>query len=148
MRIFISIVVIFFWNPLVSKGTNIFGLGIYDLKFDGSSTNQTADFRYEFRSDESLLDIGPKEDNFFYLKPFAGLEATTDSAFYLIGGIYLEDNLGKLLVGDKNEWHFTPSFGLGYYDDGNGKKLGNRTANGKLMFVYQAFAAFKKWNEI
>tara|TARA_A100000164_G_C21759065_1_gene700670 strand:- start:15 stop:809 length:795 start_codon:yes stop_codon:yes gene_type:complete len=30
----------------------------------------------------------------------------------------------------------------------NGKKLGNRTENGKLMFVYQAFAAFKKWHEI
>ena len=25
-----------------------------------------------------------------------------------------------------NEWNFTPSFGLGYYHDGNGKKLGNR----------------------
>ena len=30
----------------------------------------------------------------------------------------------------------------------NAKKLGNRTENGKLMFVYQALAAFKKWHEI
>ena len=29
-----------------------------------------------------------------------------------------------------------------------GKKLGNRTENGKLMFVYQAFEAFKLWNGI
>jgi len=29
-----------------------------------------------------------------------------------------------------------------------GKKLGNRTENGKLMFVYQAYAAFKKWHGI
>jgi shikimate dehydrogenase len=29
-----------------------------------------------------------------------------------------------------------------------GKKLGNRTANGKLMFIYQAFASFKVWHGI
>ena len=29
-----------------------------------------------------------------------------------------------------------------------GKKLGNRTENGKMMFIYQAFAAFKVWHGI
>ena len=29
-----------------------------------------------------------------------------------------------------------------------GKKLGNRTENGKLMFVYQAFESFKIWHKI
>ena len=29
-----------------------------------------------------------------------------------------------------------------------GKKLGNRYENGKLMFVYQAFSAFKLWHSI
>ena len=29
-----------------------------------------------------------------------------------------------------------------------GKKLGNRTENGKLMFVYQALEAFKLWHGI
>ena len=29
-----------------------------------------------------------------------------------------------------------------------GKKLGNKTENGKLMFVYQAFEAFKLWHRI
>ena len=29
-----------------------------------------------------------------------------------------------------------------------GKKLGNQTENGKLMFIYQAFEAFKLWHEI
>ena len=29
-----------------------------------------------------------------------------------------------------------------------GKKLGNKIENGKLMFVYQAFEAFKLWNNI
>ena len=30
----------------------------------------------------------------------------------------------------------------------NAKKLGNKTENGKLMFIYQAFAAFNMWHGI
>jgi len=111
---------------LFAQGYDVLGLGIYDVKFDGSSSNYSTDIRYERRFDNTLVDIGPEEDNFFYLKPFIGIEATTDSAFYFLGGIYLEDNLGKLLIGKANKWNFTPSFGLGYYEDGNGKKLGNK----------------------
>jgi len=111
---------------LFAQGYDVLGLGIYDVKFDGSSSNYATDIRYERRFDNTLVDIGPEEDNFFYLKPFVGIEATTDSAFYFLGGIYLEDNLGKLLIGKANKWNFTPSFGLGYYEDGNGKKLGNK----------------------
>jgi len=111
---------------LFAQGYDVLGLGIYDVKFDGSSSNYATDIRYERRFDNTLVDIGPEEDNFFYLKPFIGIEATTDSAFYFLGGIYLEDNLGKLLIGKANKWNFTPSFGLGYYEDGNGKKLGNK----------------------
>ena len=61
----------------------------------------------------------------FYLKPFVGIEATTTLLFIFRRNIF-EDNLGKLLIGKENKWNFTPSFGLGYYDDGNGKKLGNK----------------------
>ena len=110
---------------LHAQGYDVFGVGIYDVKFDGSSTNVATDFRYERRFDHVLFDIGPEEDNFFYLKPFAGVELTSDSAYYIIGGIYLEDNLGELMFGQENKWKLTPSFGAGYYDDGDGKKLGN-----------------------
>ena len=124
-RYLIVLVVIFKSSILYSQGYDVFGIGIYDVKFVGSSSNYATDLRFERRFDNNLIDIGPKEDNFFYLKPFAGLEVTTDSAFYVLGGIYLEDNLGKLFTGNENNWNFTPSFGLGYYDDGDGKKLGN-----------------------
>ena len=110
---------------LLAQGYDVFGIGIYDVKFDGSSSNHAIDLRYERRFDYTLVDIGPEEDNFFYLKPFAGVEFTTDSAFYAITGIYLEDNLGDLMLGEENKWNLTPSFGLGYYDDGDGKKLGH-----------------------
>lgn len=122
----IILLVLFKSSFLSAQGYDVFGIGIYDVKFDGSSSNYATDIRFERRFDNTLVDIGPEEDNFFYLKPFAGIEVTTDSALYVLGGIYLEDNLGKLLTGNQNKWNFTPSFGLGYYDDGDGKKLGNK----------------------
>ena len=125
---YLLIISLFFFKSsfLSAQGYDVFGIGIYDVKFDGSSSNYATDIRFERRFDNTLVDIGPEEDNFFYLKPFAGIEVTTDSAFYVLGGIYLEDNLGKLMTGNQNKWNFTPSFGLGYYDDGDGKKLGNK----------------------
>ena len=125
LRISITLIFILFSNSVMSKGTNVFGLGIYDIKFDGSEKNQATDFRYEFRSDKTLIDIGPKEDNFFFLKPFFGVEYTSDSASYFLTGFYVEDNLGDLVEGRKSKLFFTPSFGAGFYNDGSGKKLGN-----------------------
>lgn len=126
----LRVIIILFYlikSPLLfAQGYDVYGIGVYDIKLDGSSSNIAADFRYERRFDNTLIDIGPEEDNFFYLKPFAGVEFTSDSAFYLVSGIYLEDNLGELMLGKKNKWIFTPSFGLGYYDNGNGKNLGNK----------------------
>ena len=124
-RIIITLLLIIFSNSVFSKGSNVYGIGLYDVKFDGSEKNQATDFRYEFRSDESLLNIGPKEDNFFYLKPFFGIEYTNDSASFFLTGIYFEDNLGELFEGSKSKYFFTPSFGAGIYNDGSGKKLGN-----------------------
>ena len=122
----ITLIVLFLYcTNANSNGTNVFGLGVYDIKFDGSEKNLATDFRYEFRSDKSLLDIGPEEDNFFFLKPFFGVEFTNDSASYFLTGIYFEDNLGELFEGNKSKYYFTPSFGAGFYDDGSGKKLGN-----------------------
>ena len=121
-----------------SQGYDVYGIGIYDVKFDGSSSNIATDLRYERRFDNTIIDIGPAQDNFFYLKPFAGIELTSDSAFYFISGIYLEDNIGELVTGKDNNWNFTPSFGVGYYDDGNGKKLGNKVEfRTTLEFSYQ-----------
>ncbi len=122
---FVILTTVFLSNTTFSKGLDVFGIGLYDFKLDGSETNQSTDFRYEKRFDKTLFDIGPKEDNFFFLKPFVGFETTSDSASYFLTGIYLEDNLGQLFTGRKNNYIFTPSFGAGVYDDGSGKKLGN-----------------------
>ena len=85
-RNFFIIFLIFFKSSFVSaQGYDVYGIGIYDVKFDGSSSNYATDIRFERRFDNTLVDIGPEEDNFFYLKPFAGIEVTTDSALYVLG---------------------------------------------------------------
>ncbi len=124
-KILIILTLFIFPKILYAGGYDVFGIGLYDIKFDGSATNQASDLRYERRFDNSLVEIGPESENFFDLKPFVGLETTTDSAMYLLGGIYLEDNLGTLFIGEDSNFVFTPSFGAGFYDDGDGKKLGN-----------------------
>ena len=124
-KIIFSTIILLLSNNALCKGTRVFGLGIYDIKFDGSETNKSTDFRFEIRSDKSVLDIGPKEDNFFFIKPFYGFELTSDSASYFLTGIYFEDNIGELFQGNESKLFFTPSFGAGIYNDGSGKKLGN-----------------------
>ena len=119
------IFIISFANEVYPSGINVYGLGVYDVRFDERANDQTTDYRFERRFDRTLLAIGPKQDNFFFLKPFIGFEYTGDDASYFLSGIYLEDNLGQLFNGKENNYIFTPSFGIGYYDDGTGKKLGN-----------------------
>ena len=116
--------VISFSKFAYATGYDVFGVGYYDIKYDGSQTNSAIDLRYERRFDKAIFNVGPENENFFYIKPFVGLETTSDSAFYLISGIYLEDNVGELFVGKESKFNFTPSFGAGYYSDGDGKKLG------------------------
>ena len=97
LRALIFFLIIIKTTSVFSQGYDIYGIGVYDVKFDGSSSNYATDLRYERRFDNTIIDIGPEQDNFFYLKPFAGIELTSDSAFYVISGIYLEDNIGDLL---------------------------------------------------
>ena len=126
MRALIFFLFLIICTPTISKGYDVFSIGLFDIKFDGSETNQATDFRYERRFNKTLFEIGPESYEFFNLKPFAGFEVTSESANYFLAGVYLEDNIGTLFTGDSSNFIFTPSFGAGYYDDGNGKKLGSK----------------------
>ena len=125
MKALIFFLFVFICTSATSEGYDVFGLGLFDVKFDGSQTNEATDYRYERRFNNSLLKIGPESYEFFDLKPFLGFEATSDSASYFIVGVYLEDNIGTLFTGDSSNFIFTPSFGAGYYDNGDGKNLGS-----------------------
>ena len=60
MKIFALIITLFLSFNMFAKGINVFGIGVYDIKFDGSEDKSTPDFRYERRFDKSIFDIGPK----------------------------------------------------------------------------------------
>ena len=132
-------------NVSFAKGYDVFGIGFYDVKFDGGEKDQATDFRYERRFNYSLLEIGPDDYDFFNLKPFAGFETTSDFANYFILGVYLEDNVGTLVTGKKSNYTFTPSFGAGYYEDGDGKKLGHDI---ELRTTFELSYQFKNENRI
>ena len=81
-----------------------FHVGGYDV-----NDNETAGLlNLEYRSDYDK----------WYVKPFVGVMATTDAAFYGYGGFMLDVYFGR-------RWVFTPNVAVGLYSDGNGKELGS-----------------------
>tara|TARA_Y100000590_G_scaffold342776_1_gene391492 strand:+ start:14846 stop:15349 length:504 start_codon:yes stop_codon:yes gene_type:complete len=106
---------IFSTSCLYGSDLNIFSVGFFDFN---KQKNEAIDFRFDKRFDETLFDLGPKESPLFALKPFYGIEATSDSAIYVLGGIYVEEKIGK-------RTYITPNIGVGAYDEGDGKKLGS-----------------------
>lgn len=83
----------------------VIGGGWYDFNDDMDAF----DFRAEYRSNYKALG---------FLKPWIGIEATTDQAVYALGGVLVDLYFGR-------RWVFTPSFGAGAYADGSGKDLGH-----------------------
>jgi len=95
-----------FFLPVVKADDNLVSLGVgyYDI---GEAKNAT-DFRMEYRWGNPFL---------WLLKPWAGVEVTSDGAVYGLGGILLDWKPADHFV-------VTPSFGGGFYADGGGKDLG------------------------
>ncbi len=81
-----------------------FGVGYYDVN---SQDDDAADFRLEYRHGQK----------FWLFKPWAGIEVTSDGAFYAAAGVLIDFDHGERVV-------LTPSFGAGYYEEGSGKDLG------------------------
>ena len=81
------------------------GVGWYDFDDD----DQALDLRAEFRSSYKFLGV---------VKPWLGVQITSDIASYAVGGILIDMFFGRRVV-------VTPSFGVGAYSDGDGKDLGN-----------------------
>lgn len=84
----------------IHAGTLGIGLGTYDI--DGSDS--AADFRLEYESDSNIwLDE---------LKPWAGIQATTDGTIWLGGGLLYDWEFS-------DTWHLKPGVGVGYYSRGS-----------------------------
>ncbi len=100
-----------------------FSVGVYDQDWfephflflvggDGNS-DKAVDFRLEYRFGTSLVSW---TEPYVKIKPFAGLQVTSDLSFYGLGGILFDIPLGPVVI--------TPSFGVGLYGRGEGKDLG------------------------
>ncbi len=88
------------------------GLGYFDIN---KQDDDAVDLRLEFRPGYQLLDFNRP---WIGLKPFAGIEVTTDGAVYGLAGFLLDIAAGERLV-------VTPSIAVGAYSDGDGKDLGH-----------------------
>jgi len=95
-----------------------FGLGWYDIN---KQKDDAADFRLEYRHGEKI----------WLLKPWAGIEGTSDGAVYGVAGVLIDIYFGRRFV-------LTPSFGFGAYANGDGKDLG-----GTLEFRSQIELAYR-----
>ena len=81
------------------------GVGWYDINDD----QHAVDFRVEYRAKEKILG---------FIKPWVGVEVTSDIAAYGVAGVLTDIFFGRRIV-------LTPSFGVGVYADGDGKELGS-----------------------
>ncbi len=81
------------------------GIGWYDINDD----QDAIDLRVEYRSKVKILG---------FVKPWVGVEITSDAAAYGIVGVLADIYFGRRFV-------LTPSFGVGVYADGDGKDLGS-----------------------
>ena len=77
--------------------------------FDINDNEGAADLRVEYRSKAKIFGL---------VKPWAGVEITSDIAAYGVAGILADFFFGRRVV-------LTPSFGVGVYADGGGKDLGS-----------------------
>src|SRR3546814_18205257 len=87
-------------------------VGWYDFKVQD---NEAADFRLEYRHDEDFL----------WLKPWGGVEVTSDGAVWGGIGILVDVTVFDAVV-------LTGSFAPGLYEDGNGKHLGHRSEESRV----------------
>ncbi len=96
------------------------GLGYYDVN---RQTDDSAEFRLEYRSDKKLWE----------LKPFAALGVTSNGSVFVGAGVLMDVYFG-------NRWVLTPSFAPHYYHEGSDSKkdLGHEIEfRSQLEFAYR-----------
>ena len=105
MKKLITIFLFAFLSNANAQGLKI-AVGNFDFSDDGMRSSML----------EMNYDFGQKE-KYGILKPTTGAFITQDSASYAFIGGKVDFKLGPFIL--------SPSFGPGYYDQGNGKDLGH-----------------------
>jgi hypothetical protein len=105
-------------QPVLNEPATIgFGAGYYDV-FKNDPHKPAADFRLEYRSSFDMLGLAKAHNSYIAIRPFGGVEVTTDGALYGLGGFVFDMPIGKHFV-------FSPNVGVGLYSMGDGKRLGS-----------------------
>ena len=102
-------------SPALAADPPLVSLGIGGTDILNQEARAAADFRLEYRSGLSLL---PFFEDYFKVKPWAGLETTSRQSIWGGAGILIEIPLGP-------HWVLTPNIGFGGYGRENGKDLGS-----------------------
>jgi hypothetical protein len=85
------------------------GLGAFDITPSAHKDAETAgEARAEYRFGDKL----------WIIAPFVGVSGTSDGAFYAYGGFGVDINFGP-------KWVLTPTTAAGYFERGQGTKLGS-----------------------
>lgn len=109
-------------EPVRILDTLTIGTGWFDYYVKHPSFNDDADIRLEHRWGLSLLSAFSGKpsavDPYFQIHPFAGIETTPRANVYAFGGVILDFYVGRHLV-------LSPNFAVGYYSQGQGKRLGS-----------------------
>lgn len=105
-------------KPVLNEPATLgFSVGYYDV-LDNSPRKEAVDFRLEYRSAFDMLGLAKAHNSVIAIRPFGGIEATSDGAFYGLGGFVFDMPIGKHFV-------VSPNLGVGLYADGDGKHLGS-----------------------
>ena len=110
-----AILGILFAFPARAADPPLISLGVGATDILNEQAKSAADFRLDYRSGLSLV---PFFEDYFKIKPWAGVETTSRQSIWGGGGIVLEVPLGR-------HWVLTPNIGVGAYGRGNGKNLGS-----------------------
>jgi len=98
--------------PFLTFAAGAFDIGKDQTAFEG---------RLEYRSDLKL----------WIFKPFAGVMGTSDSGYYVFGGVLVDVYWSRRFV-------TTVSFAPGYYNEGDGKDLGHDLEfRSQIEFAYR-----------
>mgnify|MGYP001426700516 CR=1 FL=1 len=81
---------LFFSIVAEASNLNVFSVGYFDFN---KQKNEAVDIRFEKRLNKVIFDLGPEEEPLYFIKPFYGIEITSDSAIYGIGGIFFEEKI-------------------------------------------------------
>ena len=105
-------------TPVLNEPATLgFSAGYYDI-LDNNPHQPAADFRLEYRSAFDMLGLAKAHNSVIAIRPFGGIEATTDGALYGLGGFVFDMPIGKHFV-------VSPNLAVGLYSDGDGKHLGS-----------------------